>query len=155
MIEIWHVKIQQICTFSMTEQKRYWWSPLCSLWWGFNSVLQGPGWPEIVYINKNPSIFTKTYTTQYHRNRTNLAHGSQPLRPTARLRFTGYGLPFPYFPWAKQVAEYRAVPAPILKPPTPSLTAIINGDWSTKDYQDSSMLWKRSRKAFFVTKLTC
>lgn len=98
---------------------------------------------------QNPSIFTKTYTTQYHRNRTNLAHGSQPLRPTARLRFTGYGLPFPYFPWAKQVAEYRAVAAPILKPPTPSLTAIINGDWSTKDYQDSSMLWKRSRKAFF------
>jgi hypothetical protein len=35
----------------------------------------------------------------------------------------GYGVPFPYFFKAKQVAEYRAVAAPILKPPTPSLTA--------------------------------
>lgn len=98
---------------------------------------------------QNPSSSNKTYTTQYHRNRTNLAHGSQPLRPTARLRFTGNGLPFPYFPWAKQVAEYRAVAAPILKPPTPSLTAVINGDWRTKDYQYSTMFTVKKLVGFF------
>lgn len=59
----------------------------------------------------------------------NLAHGSQPLNPTTALKLGGYELPFEYFPAAKQVAEYRAVAAPILKPPIPSLTVtakIIN-----------------------------
>jgi hypothetical protein len=31
-------------------------------------------------------------------------------------------MPFPYLPMAKQVAEYRAVAAPILKPPIPTFT---------------------------------
>lgn len=52
-----------------------------------------------------------------------MEHGSHPLSPTTALRLDGYGVPFPYFFKAKQVAEYRAVAAPILKPPTPSLTA--------------------------------
>ena len=56
----------------------------------------------------------------------NFAHGSQPLSPIAAVKLAGYGLPFPYFPRAKQVAEYRDVAAPILKPPTASLTVINN-----------------------------
>ena len=55
--------------------------------------------------------------------KSNFEHGSHPLSPTTALRLAGYGLLFPYFPAVKQVAEYSAVAAPILKPPTPSLTA--------------------------------
>lgn len=67
----------------------------------------------------------QTVLARYHEpgGLTDLEHGSQPLRPTAALMLTGYGFSFPYFPWAWQVAEYRAVAAPMLKPPTPSLTA--------------------------------
>lgn len=50
--------------------------------------------------------------------------GSQPLSPMTALNLASYGIPFPYFPSTKQVAEYRAVAAPILKPPTPTLTAV-------------------------------
>jgi hypothetical protein len=55
----------------------------------------------------------------------NFEQGSQPLKPTTALNLAGYGLPFPYFPWVKQDAEYRAVAAPILKPPRPSLTVKV------------------------------
>jgi hypothetical protein len=56
---------------------------------------------------------------------TNFAQGSQPLSPTTALKLAGYGFPFPYFPRVKQVPEYSAVAAPMLKPPTPSLTVKI------------------------------
>lgn len=52
-----------------------------------------------------------------------MEHGSHPLSPTTALRLDGYGVPSPYFFKTKHVAEYSAVAAPILKPPTPSLTA--------------------------------
>lgn len=56
-----------------------------------------------------------------HNIDTNLEHGSQPLRPTTMLRLTGYTLPLLNFPCTKQVAEYKAIAAPMLKPPIPSL----------------------------------
>ena len=48
--------------------------------------------------------------------------GSQPLSPTTVLKLRGYGMPFPYLPMAKQVEEYRAIAAPMLKPPIPTFT---------------------------------
>lgn len=54
--------------------------------------------------------------------KTYFAQGSQPLKPMIALKLIGYGLPFPYLPRAKQVAEYRDVAAPMLNPPTPNLT---------------------------------
>lgn len=57
---------------------------------------------------------------------TNLAHGSQPLNPTTALILGENWLPFSNFPRVKQVAQYREVAAPILKPPTPSLTVKAN-----------------------------
>lgn len=57
---------------------------------------------------------------------TNFAHGSQPLNPTTALIFWENWLPFSNFPRAKQVAQYREVAAPILKPPTPSFTVKTN-----------------------------
>lgn len=57
---------------------------------------------------------------------TDFAHGSQPLNPTTALILGENWLPFSNFPRVKQVAQYREVAAPILKPPTPSLTAEAN-----------------------------
>lgn len=57
---------------------------------------------------------------------TNFAHGSQPLNPTTALILGENWLPFSNFPRVKQVAQYREVAAPILKPPTPSLTVEAN-----------------------------
>lgn len=61
------------------------------------------------------------------------AHGSHPLNPTIALKLAGYGLPVPYFPAVKQVAEYRAMAAPMLKPPTPSLT--VNYENRTSEHR--------------------
>jgi hypothetical protein len=37
--------------------------------------------------------------------KSNLAQGSQPLNPITALKLAGYGSPFLYFPWTKQLAE--------------------------------------------------
>ena len=69
-------------------------------------------------------IICKEYITK-EKNREekpNFEHGSQPLNPTIALKLARYALPSEYFPAAKQVAEYIAVAAPMLKPPIPSLT---------------------------------
>lgn len=52
--------------------------------------------------------------------------GSQPLNPTTALMLRGYGMPFAYLPIAKHVAEYKAVAAPMLKPPIPTFTVTKN-----------------------------
>lgn len=79
--------------------------------------------------------------------KSNFEQGSQPLSPTTALNLAGYGLPFPYFPWAKQVAEYSAVAAPILKPPTPSLTVQekFQLGWYTTTKHDSIFFWSMSQ----------
>ena len=123
-----YLQMTNFNTFAMTKQNGQGCSARCSFSYLSYLLRQGPGKKITVNYKYQLNCEMKLYKAELSRvdyMDPNFEQGSQPLSPTTALNLAGYGLLFPYFPRVKQVAEYSAVAAPMLKPPTPSFTVKI------------------------------